>query len=57
MLKQVKEKTGLKGNDLAAFLGVTPATLFNWEKGNQYGTTWPLWAILKCGFRIESKGL
>lgn len=49
MLKKAKEKTGLKGNGLAKLLGVTPATLYNWEKNDN----WPSWSLKKCGFTIS----
>ena len=51
MLKQIKEKTGLKGYELAQFLGVSEPTIYSWEKKN----TWPLWALEKCGYQLTEK--
>lgn len=54
MLKQIKEKTGLKvkskvdKNDLCTLLGKSEPTIHAWENNN----TWPKWALEKCGFKI-----
>ena len=45
MLKQIKQKTKLKGYQLAQFLEVSEPTIYAWENKN----TWPLWALEKCG--------
>jgi len=49
LIKQIKEKTGLKGYQLALFLEVSEPTIYAWEKKN----SWPLWALEKCGVTIS----
>ena len=49
LIKQIKEKTGLKGYQLAQFLEVSEPTIYAWEKKN----TWPLWALEKCKVKIS----
>ena len=51
MLKQIKQKKGMNGAELAHFIGVTIPTLYSWESKN----TWPLWALEKCGMTMELK--
>lgn len=35
-LKELREKRELLGKDLAKIMGVEPATITNWEKGNRF---------------------
>jgi|21_taG_2_1085346.scaffolds.fasta_scaffold40448_4 DNA-binding XRE family transcriptional regulator len=52
MLKKIKYEMNKTGLELAYFLKVSEATIYNWEKKDN----WPLWALKKCGVIKVSKG-
>ncbi len=51
MLKEIKYKKSLTGKELALFLGVAEATIYNWEKKR----SWPLNILEKCGVGVVNE--
>ena len=49
MLKRIKYEQEKTAQELAEFLNVSESTIYYWEKKN----LWPLWALEKCGYKVE----